>query len=65
MLQICEGAEPPHEKVWPVVMSSLYDHNVVLTQKVSTLASMPEYATPADARKAKEVELVKQVLVCT
>ena len=32
---------------------------------MSTLASLlPDYAIPADARKAKEMELVKQVLVC-
>ena len=54
-----------HTKRFGLSSCHHYDHNVVLTQKVSTLASMlPEYATPADAIKAKEVELVKQVLVC-
>ena len=54
-----------HTKRFGLSSCHHYDHNVVLTQKVSALASMlPEYATPADARKAKEVELVKQVLVC-
>ena len=35
------------------------NHNVLFTQKMSTLASLlPDYAIPADARKAKEMELV-------
>ena len=54
-----------HTKRFVLSSCHHYGHNVVLTQKVSTLASMlTEYATPADAIKTKEVELVKQVLVC-